>query len=131
MFGTRIADERRRLGWSQKDLGERLGIGRSAVGMIETDRAPFDAERLVHLGADGLDVLYVLTGEPGNVAAGRLIDWDLCLAITQRVQDWSKRRGVRIPQDKLPIVIKLLYLQAALRGGLDDRTFDEAMRIAA
>ena len=62
MFGNRLATERKRLGFTQKDVGERLGIGRSAVGMIETDHAPLDAERLVNLGSDGFDVLYILSG---------------------------------------------------------------------
>lgn len=131
MFGSRLAQERKRLGLNQRDLADRMGVGRSAVGMIETDRSPLDAERLVNLGAHGFDVLYVLTGERGHVAAGRLLDWDLCIAISQRVSDWSKRRGVRLSNEKMAALVKLLYLQAALRGTLDDSTFDESMRIAA
>lgn len=131
MFGSRLAQERKRLGLSQRDLAERMGIGRSAVGMIETDRSPLDAERLVSLGDHGFDVLFVLTGERGHVAAGRLLDWDLCIAIYQRIDAWSKRRGVRLPDEKVAVLVKLLYLQAALRGTLDDTTFNESMRIAA
>lgn len=131
MFGSRLAQERKRLGLNQRDLADRMGVGRSAVGMIETDRSPLDAERLVNLGAHGFDVLYVLTGERGDVAAGRLLDWDLCIAISQRVNEWSKRRGVRLSNEKMAALVKLLYLQAALRGALDDSTFDESMRIAA
>lgn len=131
MFGPRIADERRRLGWSQKDLAERLGVGRSAIGMLETDRSPLDAERLVNLGTDGFDVLYVLTGERGHIAAGRLIDWELCASIAQRVYDWSHRRNVRLPATKAAAIVKLLYLQTAARGALDEGTFEETIGIAA
>jgi transcriptional regulator with XRE-family HTH domain len=131
MLGPRIADERRRLGWSQKDLAERLGVGRSAVGMLETDRSPLDAERLIQLGADGVDVLYVLTGERSSIAAGHLIDWELCVAIMQRIHEWSLRRKVRLPAAKQAAIIKLVYLQAAARGALDERTFEQTVGIAA
>ena len=131
MFGNRLATERKRLGLSQKDVGERLGIGRSAVGMIETDRAPLDAERLLKLGTDGFDVLYILTGELGKVAAGRLIDWELCMAITERVDEWAANRGIRVPLGKKAIIVKHLYVQLAERGLIDESTLDETLRMAA
>ena len=37
MFGNRLAEERKRLGLSQQKLGDLLGVGRSAIGMIETN----------------------------------------------------------------------------------------------
>ena len=131
MFGNRLATERKRLGLSQKDVGERLGIGRSADGMIETDRAPLDAERLLKLGTDGFDVLYILTGELGTVAAGRLIDWELCMAITERVDEWAANRGIRVPLGKKAIIVKHLYVQLAERGLIDESTLDETLRMAA
>lgn len=131
MFGLRLASERKRLGMTQKELGERLGIGRSAIGMIETDRAPVDAARLVDLGSDGFDVLYVLAGERGKVAAGRMIDWELCLSIVYKVQAWQKRRGVSFPPEKEAMVIKHLYLQVAERGRIDSATLEETLRMAA
>ena len=74
MIGTRLANERKRLGLTQLEVGAKLGIGRSAVGMIETNQAPLDVQRLVQLGVEGFDVLKILTGEHGVVAAGRIVD---------------------------------------------------------
>ena len=131
MFGARLAAERKRLGLSQKKLAEWIGIGRSAIGMIETDRAPLDAQRLVDLGADGFDVLFVLTGEPSKVAAAQLIDWDLALAVLQKVRDWSGRRGLTIPAEKQALLVKYLYIHVAQRGRVDEEAMDELLRMAA
>lgn len=131
MFGARLAAERKRLGLSQKQLAERIGVGRSAVAMIETDRASLDAQRLVDLGADGFDVLFVLTGEPGRVAAGHLVDWDLAVAILQRIQAWSARRDVTIPADKQALLVKHVYIHVARRGRMDEMVMEELLRMAA
>jgi hypothetical protein len=131
MFGSRLASERKRLGLTQREVGTKLGIGRSAVGMIETDQAPLDAQRLVQLGAEGFDVLYVLSGEVGRVAAGRLIDWELCVRIAQRVDTWAQSRGLHLPDAKKAIVVKHLYLQLAARGQVDESILAETLSMAA
>jgi len=129
-FGKRLAEARKRLGLNQERVAKRLGLSRSSVGMIETDRAPLEVKRLVALGAEGLDVLYVLTGEPSRVAAGRMLDWPLCLALLQRIDAWEKQRGARISPDHLHIVLKHMYLDAARRGLVGD-TLDEILEAAA
>ncbi len=108
-----------------------LGIGRSAVGMIETDQASLDAQRLANLGSEGFDVLYVLSGEPGRVAAGRLVDWELCVQITQRVDTWARGRGIVLAEEKKALVVKHLYLQLAARGQIDDSAVAETLSMAA
>ena len=77
MFGLRLSSERRRLGLSQQNVADLLGLSRSAVAMLETDRASLEVQRLLQLGQRGYDVLKVLTDDPGQVAAGRLLDWNL------------------------------------------------------
>jgi transcriptional regulator with XRE-family HTH domain len=130
-FGFRLAAERKRLGFTQKAVGLLLGIGRSAVGMIETDQASLDAQRLANLGSEGFDVLYVLSGEPGGVAAGRLVDWELCVQITQRVDTWARGRGIVLAEEKKALVVKHLYLQLAARGQMDDSAVAETLSMAA
>ena len=131
VFGSRIADERRSRGWSQKELGEKLGIGRSAVAMLETDKAPLYADRLVRLGADGFDVLYILSGERAAVAAGRMIDWDLCLDVIEKVRAWQAKRKIRLSRENFAIVVKQLYLRLAQRAEGSDVALDEIFREAA
>jgi transcriptional regulator with XRE-family HTH domain len=131
MFGHRLASERKRLGLNQQEVGERLGIGRAAVGMIENGRATLDAERLATLESAGFDLLFVMTGQRGVVRASRSLDWTLCVAISRRVVEWSQRRGVTLLPEDEGIIVKHLYVQLAEIGEIDEKILEEALRIAA
>lgn len=61
-IGSRLRQERERLGLSQKIFGEIGGVEANAQGKYENgDRAP-KADYLSRVAARGVDVLYVLTG---------------------------------------------------------------------
>lgn len=61
-IGSRLRQERERLGLSQKLFGEIGGVEANAQGKYENgDRAP-KADYLSRVAARGVDVLYVLTG---------------------------------------------------------------------
>ncbi len=71
-IGSRLRQERERLGLSQKVFGEIGGVEANAQGKYESgDRAP-KADYLSRVAARGVDVLYVLTGSRTPVQAGRL-----------------------------------------------------------
>jgi transcriptional regulator with XRE-family HTH domain len=131
MFGKRLADERRRLGLNQQEVADWFGMTRSAVTMMELDHSSLDAERLLILGKNGFDVLKVLTGEQGVVAAGRIVDWELALDITGRVDKWAASRGVTLSAEKRALLTKHLYLQFAARGQVEGAELDETMRMSA
>jgi transcriptional regulator with XRE-family HTH domain len=122
MIGDRLAAERRRLKLSQQQVGDLLGLGRSAVAMVEADRAPLYADRLAVLGEHGFDIFQILTGKSGHAAAGQCLDWPLALKITERVDTWTASRG---------LLIKHLYVRFAERGALDSKTFSEMLELAA
>jgi len=65
MLGARIAKLRRRIGMSQRQLADTLGVSPSAVGMYEQDRREPSLEKLLRL-AELLHVPvgYLLTGRP-------------------------------------------------------------------
>lgn len=131
MLGLRLSSERRRLGLSQQNVADLLGVSRSAVGMLETDRASLEVQRLLQLGRSGYDVLKVLTDEPGQVAAGRILDWNLCVEVNDRVSAWEHARGLQLPPDKKALVVKHLYLRFAALGQVDELALDETLRVAA
>ncbi|MBW0238362.1 MULTISPECIES: helix-turn-helix domain-containing protein [Pseudomonas] len=61
-IGSRLRQERERLGLSQKSFGEIGGVEANAQGKYENgDRAP-KADYLSRVAERGVDVLYVLTG---------------------------------------------------------------------
>ncbi|TFY90726.1 XRE family transcriptional regulator [Pseudomonas nabeulensis] len=63
-IGSRLRQERERLGLSQKIFGEIGGVEANAQGKYESGgRAP-KADYLSRVAERGVDVLYVLTGNP-------------------------------------------------------------------
>jgi transcriptional regulator with XRE-family HTH domain len=65
MLGARIAALRRDAGWSQAELGKRLQVSASAVGMYEQGRREPSADTLVALSEIfGVTTDYLLTGKP-------------------------------------------------------------------
>ena len=65
MLGARIAALRKRLGWNQAELADRLKISPSAVGMYEQGRREPSADTLVAMARVlGVSVDYLLTGTP-------------------------------------------------------------------
>jgi transcriptional regulator with XRE-family HTH domain len=62
-LGSRIRDERERLGFSQKDFGQLIGLSREMVGKHERDVCAPGGDVLVMYCRIGMDIRYVLTGE--------------------------------------------------------------------
>ncbi|MBS0174147.1 MAG: helix-turn-helix transcriptional regulator [Nitrospira sp.] len=131
MLGRRLAEERRRVGWSQKQLAERLGVGRSAVAMIETERAPIYADRLADLERDGFDPVYVLTGQRGQVLASRLLNWELLSSLLATVRSWTQDRHIELPTEKEILLAKILYDHFAEKGVIDEARVEEALQLVA
>lgn len=66
-MGTRLRQERRRLGLSQREMGQIGGVAANAQGKYESgDRVP-KADYLAALAGAGVDVLYVLTNRHSPV----------------------------------------------------------------
>jgi len=67
-IGSRLAEERKRLGLNQDGFATRLGIARSSQVNYETNKRSPDADYLTSSAAIGVDVLYILTGERIKIA---------------------------------------------------------------
>ncbi|WP_219214128.1 helix-turn-helix domain-containing protein [Variovorax boronicumulans] len=61
-IGSRLRDERERLGYNQSDLAELGGSTRKSQFNYETDARRPDADYLAAIAAVGLNVLFILTG---------------------------------------------------------------------
>lgn len=74
MLGERICLLRRRQGWSQAELAQRLQVSSSAVGMYEQGRREPSLSVMVELSrAFGVSVDYLLTGQPLTQQDGRAV----------------------------------------------------------
>ena len=69
MLGARIAALRRDAGWSQAELGQRLRVSASAVGMYEQGRREPSADTIIAL-SEIFEVTtdYLLKGRPVDMA---------------------------------------------------------------
>ena len=67
-FGTRLAEERKRLGLKQAEFAARVGTNVPKQSLYENDRRDLRADFLARLAEGGVDVVYVLTGRRSEVA---------------------------------------------------------------
>lgn len=67
-FGERLREERERIGLNQDKFGELGGVNRNSQANYEKGTRKPDAAYLAAVAAEGVDVLYVLTGQrtPGK-----------------------------------------------------------------
>jgi len=65
-FGTRLADERKRLGQKQAEFAALVGTNVPKQSLYENDKRELRAAYLARLPEAGVDVLYVLTGRRGE-----------------------------------------------------------------
>jgi transcriptional regulator with XRE-family HTH domain len=61
-FGTRLAEERRRLGLKQAEFGKLVGASVPKQSLYENDKRELRAPYLARLAEAGVDVIYILTG---------------------------------------------------------------------
>lgn len=130
-FGDRIRAERRRLGLSQEELAEQLGVSRSSVAYYEADRTVPDLDFLAHADTVGMDVLYVVFGRHSTEQAGLALDWDLLASILQGIRGWCTNAGLSMPVEKEVAIAKLLYSQFAKAKVIDAELMKQVLKLAA
>lgn len=87
---TRLREERERLGLSQVEVGSFAGIDRKTQGNYESGKRSPDATYLGALAAQGVDVLYVITGRREKAAQAVTAE---AAAPTSQVQVMSSETG--------------------------------------
>jgi transcriptional regulator with XRE-family HTH domain len=71
-FGTRLAEERKRLGLKQAGFAKLVGTGVLKQSLYENDKRELRAPYLARIAGAGVDVVYVLTGRrSADVQLGR------------------------------------------------------------
>lgn len=68
-IGSRLRQERKRLGLSQREIGRLGGVAANAQGKYESGERVPKADYLAALASIGVDVLYVLTNRRATTVA--------------------------------------------------------------
>ena len=94
-IGSRLRQERERLGLSQKAFGMIGGVEANAQGKYENgDRAP-KADYLSRVAERGVDVLYVLTGSPPPTLMDNLSQVEEKVLVSYRVLQKEDQDAIR------------------------------------
>lgn len=95
-IGSRLRDERERLGLNQSDFATAAGTTRKSQFNYETDARRPDADYLAAIAAAGVDVLYILTGQrTGGAAAPALAPDEKILLDNYRHAPTGVQAGVK------------------------------------
>ncbi len=102
MMGPRIAALRRDAGWSQAELGRRLQVSASAVGMYEQGRREPSADTLVALSKIfGVTTDYLLTGRPIDLPDQQAVSRLMYRCLESASAALSSRRTEPLTQEEL------------------------------
>ena len=111
-IGSRLRQERERLGLSQKAFGEIGGVEANAQGKYENgDRAP-KADYLSRVAARGVDVLYVLTGTPTPTLTDNLSQIEEKVLVSYRTLHKEDQDAIR----RLTVTLAELSAAQAIKG---------------
>lgn len=108
-FGNRLREERKRIGLSGEALGEIGGVKKFAQSNYETGKRYPDGKYLMAVAEAGVDVQYVLTGEPGQRPVTKPIDAERMVEIAQRLEKVATAAGKRWPASQLVAVAVEVY----------------------
>jgi transcriptional regulator with XRE-family HTH domain len=124
-FGSRLVEQRDRLGLTQGDICELTGINRKTQFAYEKDQRYPDAGYLTTLLKHGFDVSYLLTGErPPRYGA---IHEELLCAVLTAVDATVTSAGHSIAPEKKAKLVALVYQTSAENGQVDPLVVQKAV----
>ena len=126
-FGTRLKEERERLGMSQEKFGRTCGVGKTTQYLYERGERHPDSLYLDAAAKLGVDTSYIITGTR--------VEYSVDIAILARLIDEITREaeqaGVFLTTEKCLRVALMLYRDTKLNGEIDPRSVKNAIKIAS
>lgn len=111
MLGARIAALRRKAGWSQAELGHRLGVSPSAIGMYEQGRREPASALLVAMSeVFSVSTDYLLTGKTGTEQEAAAVNQALLQTLDRADLRLSKRDKRPFSRQELLVLMTALLL---------------------
>ncbi|UZJ58644.1 transcriptional regulator [Pseudomonas sp. KU26590] len=93
-LGSRLKEERKRLGLSQQDFGSIGGVEANAQGKYESGERIPRSDYLAALGKKGIDVMYVLSGERTPIATDTLSEAERAVITHYRALSEDDREAI-------------------------------------
>lgn len=118
-IGARLKEERVRLGMTQPAAAEAGGVSKTTIVSYESGSHAPDAVFLSRLAVHGLDLSYVVTGEPASVRAGTDLDWQLLEGVLEVIELFEVRRQRALSAAGKARIIRILYCSSVAAGRVD------------
>lgn len=114
-FGSRLRQERKRLGLSQAEFAELGGVKRVSQHLYEQDVRLPDLGYIFQLAKEGVDVAFLVLGKSLGATSGMEIPLDAALAAFQAIDELSATRSAnQSPSDRKQLFASLCR---SLAGG--------------
>lgn len=107
----RLLAERTRLGLTQQEASNGLGVGRSAYAHYESGRASLDVSLLEKAENMGMDAWWLVTGESRAKAAIDHVNLDALRAIFLSVGDFNEQHRLNLTSAQQNELVRSLYCQ--------------------
>ena len=112
MLGERIAALRRRAGFSQAELAQRLQISASAMGMYEQGRREPAAQMLAALSDTfGVSIDYLVTGKPDTRQDREAVSDTVCHCVDAVEKRLQSRREQPFTRQELALLFASLLTE--------------------
>ncbi len=107
-FGSRLREERLKLGITQEKFAELGGVKKLTQITYEQGKRYPDVRYLMAVGESGVDVCYLLTGNLNPDIATRL-DPNTLLPVSTAILEWMTSTNREVTPELLSDVISILY----------------------
>ena len=112
MMGARIAALRRDAGWSQAELGKRLRVSASAVGMYEQGRREPALDMVVTIAElFGVTTDYLLTGKTQTPQESQIVGQTLLSGVTEAEQKLQLRNDRPFTRQELAVLFAAILTE--------------------
>lgn len=128
-IGSRLREERDRLGMTQTEIGEIAGVTKNTQRLYETDQRSPKADYLAALDAARVDVNYVLTGRRSGTSAPAVVDGELMVRIVEQLERIAEDAGKRWPAGQLIATAVEVYNFLLEEDTVDDDKLDRVLRL--
>ena len=131
LFAIRLKEERQRLQLKQDGFAQMGHVSSgSQAGYEAGSRAP-DAKYLALLENNGVDVLYLLSGEKAKKYAATHFDWEKHNAILQIIEKWTHSLDIEVEFEMKMEIFKVIFIVSVEKDDIDQELIEKYLKLFA